>query len=209
MVRIRREAYPTRLPFLQLFAQFRDLVRCAMRGEFKARLEAAGVLPMSAAVARRPKRSFVSDAQARAACEELLGQFLTGGGAAEGAAAGGEGASALASASSSEGNGGGASRDEEEGVANKAFQVGRTKVFLRHHVMGLLRRRQDAFFGASAAVLQAAARRFLGKRRFERSLRALVRLQTWARIASAARGLRLAKAMAARIQVGIYCGVGS
>ncbi len=186
VVRIRREAYPTRLFFLELFVLFKDLVRCAMEGEHRRKCEAAGLLPMAPEVARDGGSGsgggVVSVEQARVACEALLGQFL--------------GDKAAEEKDQKEGEKEEKGADEE----NKAYQVGRTKVFLRHNIMDLLRRRQDAFFGASAAKIQAAARGRLGRKFYARAAAAVLLLQTRGRIVGARRGLRFAKGKAAKIQ---------
>eukprot|EP00615_Pteridomonas_danica_P012032 CAMPEP_0114375544 /NCGR_PEP_ID=MMETSP0101-20121206/36349_1 /TAXON_ID=38822 ORGANISM="Pteridomonas danica, Strain PT" /NCGR_SAMPLE_ID=MMETSP0101 /ASSEMBLY_ACC=CAM_ASM_000211 /LENGTH=1208 /DNA_ID=CAMNT_0001529645 /DNA_START=319 /DNA_END=3941 /DNA_ORIENTATION=- len=151
VVRIRREAYPTRLSFPALHKAFSNLLRCAFGGKKRGTLSFD---PWT----QGPE--FCDEAESREACVILTEKFLD----------------------------------------PTNYQVGKTKVFLRHNVMEVFRGHEDAFFASLAAKIQALMRGFVQYRRYKKAYFAAKKIQNIGRTCGPKRKLRLAIKAASKIQ---------
>jgi myosin-5 len=151
VVRIRREAYPTRLSFPALHKAFANLLRCAFGGKKRGTLSFD---PWT----QGPE--FCEEAESREACIVLTERFLD----------------------------------------PSNYQVGKTKVFLRHNVMEVFRGHEDAFFASLAAKIQALMRGFIQYRKYKKAYFAAKKIQNIGRTCGPKRNLRLAKIAAGKIQ---------
>jgi len=150
VVRIRREAYPTRMRFSELHKVFKTLIRASLDIQPPALDQAP------------------DEAVSLAACQRLAERFLE----------------------------------------PDHFQIGKTKIFLRHGVMELLTRQQDAFFAGKATVIQSRWRTIRAVRAYRSTLRAVLTMSAVCRAVTAVLRFQRIRRQVAKIQAAIRAKLG-